>query len=484
MNSTFDQDRQTIEKMQQLLTAQQTAFINEGFVSAQTRIDRIDRTIALILENTEALEKAINADFGSRSYHQTAMSDFFGTVAGLQHARKHVVSWMKPKRHSVMFPLNILGAKARVEYQPKGTVGNITTWNFPVHVALAPLAGIFAAGNRAMLKLTEVTPTTSELLKELIGKYFSPEECVGITGGPAVGQAFAELPLDHIIFTGSTSIAQYILQGAAKNLTPVTLELGGKSPVIIGSSADIKEAAARIMAGKALNSGQVCLSPDYIFVPQEYKKAFLEHCIQQFSTFFPTMRDNPDYTSVINQRHYERLQGLLSDAKDKCSSIIEINPANEDFSKQETTHKIPLTLLVDPADDAQVMQEELFGPLVCIKTYNNIDDCIQFINQRPRPLAIYYFGQDAQEERKVLDKTISGGAVINDVMAHVICEDLPFGGVGDSGMGNYHGFYGFATFSHPKAVFKQSKINLMRLGGMLPPYGKKTEKRINMMLKK
>lgn len=484
MNPTTEQDSHTIEKMHLLLEAQKTASLNEGFVCAQTRIDRIDRTIALILDNTEALEKAINADFGSRSYHQTAMSDFFGTVAGLQHARKHVAKWMKPKRHSVMFPLNILGAKARVEYQPKGTVGNITTWNFPVHVALAPLAGIFAAGNRAMLKLTEVTPHTSELLQKLIEQYFSPEECVGITGGPAVGKAFSELPLDHIIFTGSTSIAQYILQGAAKNLTPVTLELGGKSPVIIGASADLKEAAARIMAGKGLNAGQVCLSPDYIFVRTKDKEAFIDYCKQQATHFFPTMRDNPDYTSIINQRHYHRLQDYLADAKDNCSSVIEINPGQEDFSEQKDTHKIPLTLLIDPADDSKVMQEELFGPLLCIKTYDDIEDCIQFINQKPRPLALYYFGQDSQEERKVLDKTTSGGAVINDVMAHVMCEDLPFGGIGDSGMGNYHGFYGFMTFSHPKAVFRQSKINLMRLGGMLPPYGKATEKRINALLKK
>jgi coniferyl-aldehyde dehydrogenase len=398
------------------------------------------------------------------------MADIMATLNGLKHARDHVAKWAQPSKRKVAFPMNILGAKAQVEYQPKGVIGNIATWNFPTHVALAPLAGIFAAGNRCMIKMSELTPQVSGLLEQLIAKYFDETELLAVNGGPDIGAAFAALPFDHILFTGATGIGRHILHAAADNLTPVTLELGGKSPVIISRSADIEKTANRIMAGKAMNIGQVCLSPDYCFVAEEQRDALVDAMVKRFSEMFPTIIDNPDYTSVVNARHLDRLQSYIADAREKGADVREINPANEDMSTQQGTHKMPLHIVVDPTDDMLVMQEELFGAIICVKSYKDINDAIRYVNSRPRPLALYYFGEDKAEERKVLDKTISGGVALNDVMAHTGCENLPFGGVGASGMGNYHGHAGFLTFSHEKAVYRQTKVDLTELAGMNPPY--------------
>lgn len=473
-----------IVRMRELLDRQRKAFLNEGAVSAETRIDRIDRAITLVYDNQSAIVEAMSADFGNRSRHQSLMTDVYASLESLKHVKKHVRQWMKPEKRKVMFPLNLMGARAHIEYQPKGVVGNITTWNFPLYVAIGPLAGIFGAGNRAMVKLSEVTPNTADLLAQLFAKYFDEAECVGVTGGPEVGAAFAGLPLDHIIFTGATGIGRHILAAAAPNLTPVTLELGGKSPVIVSRSADLKETALRIVAGKSLNVGQVCLSPDYVFVPEESLETLVGNIQAELSAMFPTIASNPDYSGVVNRRHFDRLCGYLDDARSKGADVRPINPARETFENPTGACKLPFTLVINPTDDMKVMQEELFGPVLCVKPYRNVDDCIAYINARPRPLALYYFGKDAAEERKVLDKTISGGVTLNDVMGHVSCEDLPFGGIGASGMGNYHGFEGFKTFSHARAVYRGTKLNVMKLGGMIPPYGKKTEDGLKRMIKK
>ncbi len=473
-----------ITRMRDILARQQKAFLNDGAVSAETRIDRLDRAINLVFDNQHALVDAMSADFGNRSRHQSLMSDVYASLESLKHVKQNVRQWMKPERRKVMFPLNLMGAKAHIEYQPKGVVGNITTWNFPVYVAMGPLAGIFGAGNRAMLKLSEVTPNTATLLQQLFAKYFDETECAGITGGPEVGAAFAGLPLDHIIFTGATGVARHILAAAAPNLTPVTLELGGKSPVIISRSADLKETALRIAAGKALNVGQVCLSPDYVFVPEESLEAFVAALQAELSAMFPTIANNGDYSGVVNRRHYDRLCGYLDDARSQGADVRPINPANEDLSNPQGACRLPFTLVIKPTDTMKVMQEELFGPVICIKPYQRVDDCIAHINARPRPLALYYFGKDAAEERHVLDHTISGGVTLNDVMGHVSCENLPFGGIGASGMGNYHGIEGFKTFSHARAVYRATKLNVMKLGGMIPPYGQKTDDGLKRMLKK
>jgi len=470
--------------MKTLLQKQKQAFIAEGFVSVETRIDRLTRAYRMIGENKQAIIDACNADFGNRSKHQSQMSEVLAVMGSFDHSIKHLRKWMKADKRPVMFPLNLMGARARVEYVPKGVVGVLGTWNFPVYTALCPAAGILAAGNRCMVKLSELNPATAELLQKLIAKYFDESELAAITGGPEVGAEFAALPFDHIIFTGGTGIGRHILQAALKNLTPCTLELGGKSPVIVGRSYDINKAATRIMTGKQLNQGQACLAPDYVFVSKENKDDFIKTAVQCYSELFPTILNNPDYTSVINARHQQRLLNYIKDAKDKGATVQEINPAKEDFSKQaEGVHKIPMTLIIDPTDDMLCMQEELFGPVLCIKTYSDVNECIHYINAHPRPLGLYYFGEDASEERMVLDRTISGGVALNDVMAHSSCEDLPFGGIGNSGMGAYHGYDGFRTFSHPRAIYKQTKLDLLKLAGMLPPYGDKAQKQLDNLTK-
>lgn len=472
------------QDMLHILEKQKTSFINDGYPSLETRLDRINRLENLIHDNVDALCQAMSDDFGHRSPHQSRVADIFASLETIKQTKKQIAKWMKPEKRKSPFPLNLLGARAEVLYQPKGVVGNITTWNFPVFVAITPLVGIFAAGNRAMVKLTEVTPKTSELLKQLFAKYFDETELVGITGEADVGAAFSALPLDHIIFTGATSIARHILAAAAPNLTPVTLELGGKSPTIIGRSADLKESVVRIFTGKALNVGQVCISPDYVFVAEEQLDQFLAYAEEHVKEMFPTMLSNPDYSSVVNARHCQRIQDYIQDAKDRGVDIREMNPANEDFSQQTDTNKIPLTLAINPPEDSQIMQNEIFGPAIIIKTYKNIQETIDYINANPRPLALYYFGQDESEKQNILQNTTSGNVTINDVIAHAGVEDIPFGGIGPSGMGNYHGFDGFKTFSHAKGVFSQTKMNMMKLSGMIPPYGDKTEKTLEFMLKR
>ncbi len=481
-SNTVSTEQDTVNRMKTLLEAQQKAFLQHGFVSADTRIDCLQRAYKMIGENQKDIIEVCHLDFGNRSRHQSQMSEILAVMGGLKHTIEHVEKWMQTDKRKVMFPLNLFGAKARVEYQPKGVIGNISAWNFPVYIGVLPLAGIFAAGNRAMIKFSELSPQTATLMQQLIASYFHETECVGITGGPEVGAAFASLPFDHILFTGGTGIGRHILQAAVNNLTPVTLELGGKSPVIVGRSYKIKKAAERIMVGKALNMGQACLAPDYCFVPTEQKEAFVAAIIKSWSAQFPTVINNPDYTAIINTKHYQRTLNLIDDAKSKGADVRQINPANDNFNEQnENEPRVPMTLVVDPTDDMHVMQEELFAPILCIKTYDDIDDCIQYINSKPRPLGLYYFGEDKNEERQVLDRTISGGVTINDVLTHSSCEDLPFGGIGHSGMGYYHGHEGFLTFSHQKAVFRQTNMNLIKLAGMMPPYGKKCEKQLNKM---
>jgi len=469
-----------LSRMETVLQKQKQAFLRDGHVSLETRRDRIDRAITLLLENEKVLCETMSQDFGHRSFHQSRMADIGGTLESLKFAKKNVHRWMRSDKRKPMFPLGLFGARAQVEYQPKGVVGNLATWNFPVHIPIGPLAGIFGAGNRCMVKLSEITPATSALIEQLIGKYFDETEFVGINGGPEVGAAFAALPFDHILFTGATGIARHILHAAADNLTPVTLELGGKSPVIIGKGSDLNEAALRILTGKGINAGQVCLSPDYIFVPKDQRDQLVSDCEQHFRAMFPTQAKNPDYTSVVNTRHRLRLQAHLDDARSKGATLRELGQ-DEDFRGQ---NRMPMTLVLDPTDDMTVMQEEIFGPVICVKTYQDIEESIRFIRSRPHPLALYYFGSDEREQRYVLDNTLSGGVCINDVMTHVSTEDLPFGGIGASGMGSYHGFDGFKTFSHARAVYRQTGINFIKLAGMLPPYGAKCEAQLKRMIKR
>ena len=457
--------------MQSILDRQKKAYLAEGVVSVETRLDRLDRAINILKTHGTKLSDAVAADFGHRSKNFTKMADIDGSVGPLQHAKKHVKAWMKPEKRKVMFPLGVLGGRGRVEYQPLGVVGCISPWNFPVNLTFAPLAGVFAAGNRTMIKPSEFTAQTSELMKELFAAEFDEEEVAVCTGGPDVGGGFSRLPFDHLLFTGATSVAKHVMRAAAENLVPVTLELGGKSPVVIGRSADMEAAAANIMAGKTMNAGQICLAPDYVFLPEESRGEFVEAAKNSVAKMYPDLKDNADYTSVVNERHYERLNGYLNDAREKGADLVEINPANEDFSQQEH-RRIPPTIVLDPTDDMQVMQEEIFGPILPVKQYNELSESIDYINDHDRPLGLYYFGADKEEEEHVLTHTTSGGVTTNDVMMHIMQEDLPFGGVGPSGMGSYHGYDGFKTFSHAKSIYSQSKAVSKLAAAMRPPYKK------------
>ena len=461
----------TRDDMMAVLARQKAAQLADGPPSEALRAERLDRCNGLLVDHAEAIAEALNADFGSRSKAVTGLTDVSASIGPLKHAKANLKAWMRPeKRKTTPAILGLFGAKAQIQYQPKGVVGVISPWNFPVNLTFAPLAGILAAGNRAMIKPSELTPATSELMKSMFAKAFSEDEIAVFTGGPDVGQAFSGLPFDHLIFTGGTAVARHVMRAASENLVPVTLELGGKSPVVISESADIKTAAARIMAGKTLNAGQICLAPDYVLAPETKIGEFIEEARQSVAKMFPTIKDNPDYTAIISQKHYERITGYVEDARAKGAQVVELNPAGEDFS-QQPYRKIPPTLILNPTEEMAVMQEEIFGPVLPVKTYRKTAEAVDYVNAHERPLALYWFGTDEAERDHVLANTTSGGATINDVIFHVAQEELPFGGVGPSGMGSYHGHDGFREFSHAKSVYSQIRKDIGPLQRMRPPYG-------------
>jgi coniferyl-aldehyde dehydrogenase len=470
--------------MKELLEKQRAAFIAEGPVSAETRLDRLERALSLLHDHQYEIADAIDQDFGNRSRHQSLMSDMYATMESFKFAKKHVRRWMKGEKRHVGMPHVLFGANARVEYQPKGVVGIVGTWNFPINTTFSPLAGVLAAGNRVMFKFSEGAPATAALLERLVASSFEEAEIGCVLGGPDVAAAFCSLPFDHLCFTGSPNVGKLVMAAAAENLTPVTLELGGKSPTIVARDAKLEDAAVRIMTGKALNSGQACLGPDYVFVAEDQLEDFIRYATEWTSEMFPTVRDNPDCCSVINERHYRRLCSYVDEARSAGVDVREINPAGEDFGGQEGSYKVPFTFLVNPGEELKIMQEEIFGPLMPIKTYQNLEECTAYINARPRPLGLYIFSQNQATQRRLVENTISGGVCINDTMSHAGFEDLPFGGVGMSGIGAYRGFDGFKTFSHPRAVCKQGWLNLQRLSGMVPPYGERSDKVLKSMTSK
>lgn len=468
-------------EIRRLVDLQKKTHIEEGPMSAERRMDLITRCIKLLIENKDAIVDSLYLDFGSRSPQGSMATDVGSTLGALKYARKNVRKWMKASKRHSMAPLGFLGAKTRVEYQPLGCVGNVVPWNFPFNLAFGPMGSIFAAGNRTIIKPSEFTPHSSILMKELVAKYFSEDEAVVVLGGPETGAVFSSMPFDHLLFTGATPIASHVMRAAAEHLVPVTLELGGKSPVIISKSADMKKSAARIMTGKTLNAGQICLAPDYVMVPKDDMDSFVDEATKSTEAMFPSLKDNSDYTSIVNQRHYDRLTSYLDDARAKGATIIEINPENEDFS-QQPHFKIPPTIIVEPSDDMKIMQEEIFGPILPVKSYEKVEEAIQYVNDHDRPLGLYYFGEDSAEENKVIERTTSGGVSVNDVLTHIMQDDAPFGGVGPSGTGSYHGHEGFKNFSHAKTVFRQTGLEFA--AGMLrPPYGKKFENVLKGMLK-
>src|SRR3990167_7936134 len=374
------------EQLAAALAAMKQAHLAEGPASLELRRDRLDRAIALLLDNREEIVAAVSADFGNRSREQTLLSDIAGSVASLKHCREHLAEWMQSDAHQAPFP----GCEARVDYQPLGVVGVISPWNFPIVLAFGPLASIFAAGNRAMLKPSELTPCTSALLAELIARYFDANELSTVLGSAEVGALFSAQPFDHLIFTGGAPA-----------------ELGGKAPVLVSRSADLATVVQRVMTVKTFNAGQICLAPDYVLLPEEALDDFVAEAVRFVSEMYPTLRSNPDYTSIINPRHFNRLHSYLADAQAKGARLLEINPAQEDLSDRET-RKIAPTLVLDARDEMQVLREEIFGPLLPIKTYRDFAEAIDYVNARPRPLAAYFFGEDADERQQGLERTTPG----------------------------------------------------------------------------
>ena len=461
--------------MKAILDNQRAAFEAARPESMSVRKDRLKRLIAMITDNGEEFARAMSRDFGHRSHEQSMMTDIVPSISAVKYCLKNMDKWARAEKRKPLFPLGLLGAKAELRYEPKGVIGVVSPWNFPVGLTIGPMAQAFAAGNRVMVKPSEFTEDTSELMKSVFAKYFAEEELAVITGGPDVGQQFCSLPFDHLLFTGATAVGKHVLHAAADNLVPVTLELGGKSPTILGRSANIERAGERIAMGKMMNAGQICLAPDYMLVPEDMEDRAIGAVVGAVGKMYPKLLNNDDYTSVVNARHHDRLQGLIDDAKAKGAEAIEVNPGNEDFSSSNG-HKMPLTILRNVDDDMKVMQDEIFGPVLPVKTYRGIDEAIDYINRKDRPLGLYYFGEDTAERERVLTRTISGGVTINDVIFHVSVDDLPFGGIGPSGMGSYHGPEGFKTFSHARSVYTQPKIDVAGLAGLKPPFGKATQK--------
>ena len=480
---------ETLQEMESVLKLQKKLHIEEGPASIELRKDRLNRCIKMIKEYSDEIIDALQKDFGNRDPKSSFLTEIASTIGVLEHAIKNVDKWTKDEKRPsnvdrpffIRMLMGLLGSKSYIKYQPLGTVGVISPWNFPVNLILAPLGGIFAAGNRAMIKPSELTPATSEVTKKMFEAYFDKSEAAVFTGDAEVGAAFSALPFDHLLFTGGTQIGKKVMKAASDNLVPVTLELGGKSPVIVDENADLSEVAKKVMRGKTMNAGQICLAPDYLMLPKGKSEEFAKASNEAISEMFADLKYNEDYTSVINERHYERINELVSDAKEKGAEVIQINPADEDFEQQEL-HKIPPTLVLNPTDEMKIMQEEIFGPVLPVKEYEDFDETVNYVNSKDRPLGLYLFSKDKSKEKKVLDNTTSGGVTLNDVIWHIGQEELPFGGVGPSGTGSYHGHDGFKEFSHAKAVYKQFSADLM--AQMMPPYKGKMFESMKNQIKK
>ena len=481
---------ETLQEMESVLKLQKKLHIEEGPASIELRKDRLNRCISMLKEYSDEIIEALQKDFGNRDPKASFFTEIVSTIGVLEHAIKNIDKWTKDEKRpsNVNQPLflrllmGFLGSKSYIKYQPLGTIGVISPWNFPVNLVLAPLAGIFAAGNRTMIKPSELTPATSEVTKKMFEAYFDKSEAAVFTGDAEVGAAFSALPFDHLLFTGGTQIGKKVMKAASENLVPVTLELGGKSPVIVDEDANLSEVAKKVMRGKTMNAGQICLAPDYLMLPKGKGKEFADASSDAIGEMFKDLKYNDDYTSVINERHYDRINELVSDAKEKGAEVVQINPADEDFEQQEL-HKIPPTIVLNPTEDMKIMQEEIFGPVLPVKEYDDFEETVNYVNSKDRPLGLYLFSKDKNKEKKVLDNTTSGGVTLNDVIWHIGQEELPFGGVGPSGTGSYHGYDGFKEFSHAKAVYKQFSADLM--AQMMPPYkGKMFESMKNQVLKK
>ena len=443
--------------------AQKRAFLKNSYPDLQARKKHLETLSQILVNHQDEIADAISRDFSNRSKDETRLFEVMTSLNGIKHSIKHLKKWMKVSKRDV--GILFQPASAYVMYQPLGVIGIIVPWNYPLFLSVGPLAQALAAGNRVMLKMGEFTPEFSALFQKLISAHFDEDHINVIKGDVQIAQQFTQLPFNHLLFTGATAIATHVLHAAAENLTPVTLELGGKSPSIIAKDADLKESARRLAFGKTMNAGQTCIAPDYVLVHRSQEKSFIEAYFEAIKGFYPSgIKNNPDYTTIVNDRQFSRLESYLADAKDKGAELHRIENENDG-------RRLAHVVVSQVNDDMHLMKNEIFGPVLPIITYEHIDEAIEYINAHERPLALYYFGYDKHEQQKVLLKTHSGGVCLNETLLHAGQEDMPFGGVGHSGIGHYHGIEGFRTFSHAKAVFDRPKFSLMKL--VYPPYGSK-----------
>lgn len=455
-----------------ILARQRASYEAEPMPSATARIALLRTLEALLKDNQDRILDAISKDFGNRSRIESLMSEILPTLAACAHARRQVARWMRPQRRSV--GLNFQPARNWVEYQPLGVIGIVAPWNYPIFLTIGPLVDVLAAGNRAMIKPSEFTPNTSCLLAELLGAAYPAEQVAIIEGDATVARAFTALPFDHLLFTGSTNVGRDVMRAAAENLVPVTLELGGKSPVIIDPACDITRAANSVAVGKFFNAGQTCTAPDYALVPAARAQAFAEGVVAAGEAMFPTLSGNPDYTAIISDSHFQRLSDLVAEAETMGATVLR----HRERPAGNVRH-FPPTVVLDPPEDSRLMRDEIFGPILPVVRTENLDSAIAFVNRRPRPLALYAYTNDAAAERKILDRTHSGGVTINSTIVHTGQEDLPFGGIGPSGMGAYHAQEGFFQFSHARGVHKRGFFSGFEY--LRPPHGAKTRRILTMM---
>ncbi|MEM5421194.1 coniferyl aldehyde dehydrogenase [Paraburkholderia ferrariae] len=450
----------------ELLGRQRSAFLREEPPNLAQRKARLARLRAVVLANREQVKEAISADFGHRSHHETDIMELVGVIQSIDYLTRNLGRFMKPERRHV--GVLYRSGRAWVEYQPKGVVGVMAPWNYPFSLTFIPLATALAAGNRVMLKPSELTPRTSELIRRMLAETFPADEVAIVLGGREVGAAFSSLPFDHLLFTGSTQVGRKVMKAASDNLVPVTLELGGKSPVIVARGHLDERTMSSIVFGKLSNGGQTCVAPDYALIHEGDLEAFLTRFDATVARTYPEGPTGADYTSIVSDTHYDRLVGLVEDARRRGARVVEAGVAPESAGHRPRT--LAPTLVIGAGDESAIMQEEIFGPILPVRTYRNMEEVIDYVNARPRPLALYYFGNEDNECEMLLTRTTSGNAGVNNTLMHVAQDDLPFGGIGPSGMGAYHGVEGFRAMSHAKGVFVQGRWNLPRL--LRAPFGR------------
>lgn len=474
---TADLPSNDTDVLDTVLRDQRTAYERDRCPSLIQRRKAL-RTLSRLLQgNREAIVAALHSDFGHRSSDETRIAEIGATVANIEFARRHLAGWMRPRRRSTS--IWFLPGTNRVQPQPVGVVGIMAPWNYPINLAVSPLASALAAGNRAMIKMSEYTPASTQVLKQLLSQEFSQDQVAVFGGGPEESQHFSSLPFDHLLFTGSTQVGRKVMAAAAANLTPVTLELGGKSPVIVAPDYPIDEAASRVLWGKTTNAGQTCVAPDYVLVPQGRARDFVTAMARHYRQRFPDGAQGQDYSSIIDQRNYDRLHQLIETAQASGAEVLPLEPHSPALA---AVRKFPVTVILNPQNDTRVMREEIFGPVLPVIEVPDLDHAVQRINAAERPLALYLFSHSSAVQEMIMKNTHAGGVTINDVMLQYLQVAQPFGGVGASGFGRYHGREGFETFSHMKSVFVQRGLGRFTgLKLLYPPYGPLSRRLIGLM---